>query len=181
MNPNLQYVAFLKGINVGGHNRIKMAEIREYFQNMGFQNVRTVLATGNVIFESEEKDKNLLNKKIELELHKTLNKDVKVIIRQWDYIKGLQSREPFKGIHMTPDIRLYVTFFPEKPESPTIAIPYTSTQNEFKILQANDKEVFSVLDLSKGKGTSELMNFLQKEFGSEITTRNWNTVLKILK
>jgi uncharacterized protein (DUF1697 family) len=181
MKTNYQYVVFLRGINLGGSNRIKMAELKESFQKMGFQNVRTVLATGNVIFESENNDKKLLTKEIESGLNKALNKDISVIMRKWDDIKNLQLMEPFKGIKVTPDIRFYVTFLPEKAESHTITIPYTSPQNEFKILQSTPMEIFSVLDLSKGKGTTELMNILQKEYGSRITTRNWNTVLKVLK
>jgi len=50
------YVAFLRGINVGGHRRIKMAELRQAFESSGFQKVKTLLATGNVVFESPKTD-----------------------------------------------------------------------------------------------------------------------------
>ena len=81
---------------------------------------------------------------------------------------------------MTPDIRLYVTFFIQKTRARTISLPYSSPKNEFRILQAGSSEVLSVLDISKGKGTADLMNFLEAEFGSQVTTRNGNTVLKLL-
>jgi uncharacterized protein (DUF1697 family) len=104
-----------------------------------------------------------------------------VILRGLADLKKLQSSEPFQGIKVTPSIRLYVTFLSEKDRPRTITIPHTTFQKEFRILHATPTEVFSVLDLSKGKGTPEAMNILEKEFGSNVTTRNWNTVLKTLK
>ena len=81
---------------------------------------------------------------------------------------------------MNSDIRLYVTFLSWKTGPGTISIPYSSQKKEFRIIHATPYEVLSVLDLSKGKGTTDLMNILEKEFGSYVTTRNWNTVQKLL-
>ena len=181
MNSNFQYIAFLRGINVGGHVLIKMADLKKAFEKMGFENVRTLLASGNMVFESEQTDKKALTKEIESELKKAFKKDISVILRSLDDLKKLQSSEPFQGIKVTPSIRLYVTFLSEKARPRTITIPYTSPQKEFSILHATPMEVFSVLDLSKGKGTPDVMNILEKEFDSNVTTRNWNTVLKVLK
>jgi len=181
VNSNFQYIAFLRGINVGGHVLIKMADLKKAFEKMGFENVRTLLASGNMVFESEQTDKKALTKEIESELKKAFKKDISVILRSLDDLKKLQSSEPFQGIKVTPSIRLYVTFLSEKARPRTITIPYTSPQKEFSILHATPMEVFSVLDLSKGKGTPDVMNILEKEFDSNVTTRNWNTVLKVLK
>ena len=180
-NDSCQYVAFLRGINVGGHVLIKMIDLKKAFEKMGFENVRTLLASGNVVFESEQTDKKALTAEIESLLKKAFEKDISVILRSLDDLKKLQSSEPFKGIKMTPSIRLYVTFLSEKARPHTIPIPYTTLQKEFRILHATPMEVFSVLDLSIGKGTPDAMNILEKEFGSNVTTRNWNTVLKVLK
>lgn len=89
--------------------------------------------------------------------------------------------KPFEGIEVTPDIRMYVTFFSKKAQPGTITVPYTSPQKGFTILNATSTEVFSIVDLSRGKGTPELMNYLEKEYGSNLTTRSWGTVLKLLK
>ena len=181
MNKNFHYTAFLRGINVGGHARMKMADLRDMFETLGFQNVRTVLASGNVVFESKENDGEVLTTKIESELKKAFKRDISVILRSKDHLKKLQANEPFKGIEMTQDIQLYVTFLPEKLRPRTITIPYTSPQEDFSILSATFTEIFSIVDLSKGRGTPVLMNFLQKEYGTELTTRSWNTIIKILK
>ena len=64
-NNSYQYVAFLRGINVGGHVLIKMADLKKAFEMMGFENVRTILASGNVVFEYDQTDKKALTKKVE--------------------------------------------------------------------------------------------------------------------
>ncbi len=177
----MKFVAFLRGINVGGHTLIKMADLKKAFEKMGFENVRTLLTSGNVVFESEQKDKNILTKEIEAGLRKAFEREISVIVRSLDDLKKLQSLDPFKGVKVTPSIRLYITFLSEKARPRTITIPYTSPQKEFSILQATPMEVFSILDLAKGKGTTDVMNILEKEFGSNVTTRNWDTVLKVLE
>lgn len=174
------YVAFLRGINVGGNTAIKMADLKAAFEKIGFRDVRTVLASGNVIFSTISKDPKMLAKEIETGLKKTFGKDIGVIVRSSDDLKKLQSSDPFKGIKVTPSTRLYVTFLSEKPRPRTIGIPYSTPEGEFRILQATCGEVFRVVDLLKGKGTPEAMLILEREFGSRLTTRNWNTVLKVL-
>ena len=180
LNNQCQYVAFLRGINVGGHGLIRMTDLKIAFEKMGFKNVRTVLASGNVVFESEQEDKIALGKEIESSLKRVFEKEISVILRSRNELKKLQSSEPFEGITMNSDIRLYVTFLSRKTGPRTISIPYSSQKKEFRIIHATPSEVLSVLDLSKGKGTTDLMNILEKEFGSDVTTRNWNTVLKLL-
>jgi len=177
----IHYVAFLRGINVSGKTRIKMADLKDTFESMGFKNVRTLLASGNVVFDSEDENEKILTEKIESGLKNVFNRDIAVILRSIDHLKNLQSLKPFEGIEVTPDIRMYVTFFSKKAQPHTITVPYTSPQNAFTILNETSMEVFSTVDISKGKGTPELMNFLEKEYGSNLTTRSWGTVLKLLK
>ncbi len=176
-----RYVAFLRGINVGGHASIKMADLQAAFAGMGFRDVRTVLASGNVIFTSERSDQKALAREIGSGLKKLLKKDVGVVVRSQYDLEKLQSADPFKGIEVTPSIRLYVTFLSEKTQPRTIGIPYSTPEGEFRILQATCGEVFSVVDLAKGKGTTEAMAIIEKEFGANVTTRNWNTILKALQ
>lgn len=177
---NFQYVAFLRGINVGGHASIKMSDLKAAFERMGFRDVRTVLASGNVIFETVKKEPALLARELEAGLKKAHELDVNAIVRSLDDLKKLQSSDPFKGIEATPGIRYYVTFLSEGAKSPAIKIPYAAPHKGMRILHATATEVFSIVDLEKGMGTTEAMAILEKEFGSKLTTRNWNTVLKVL-
>ena len=181
VDSNFQYIAFLRAINIGGHGLITMTNLKKTFEKMGFKHVRTVLASGNVVFGSDHTDEASLTRDIESGIKAAFNKEIPVILRSLEDLKKLQSSEPFKGIAVTKYIRLYVTFLSEKSRPGTIAIPYTSPQKEFSILHETPREIFSVIDLSRGKGTTDLMNMLGKEYGSQITTRNWNTISKVLK
>src|SRR5512136_2625192 len=107
---NINYCGFLRGINVGGHALVKMAELKNAFEKMGFENVRTVLASGNVLFETGQSNKKVLVAKIERELKQAFKKDIKVMLRSLADLKRLQSASPFENIEVTPGTRLYITF-----------------------------------------------------------------------
>ncbi|MCZ7400595.1 MAG: DUF1697 domain-containing protein [Candidatus Methanoperedens sp.] len=175
-----KYIAFLRGINVGGHKPVKMEELKKAFEAMGFKNVKTLLASGNVLFETPETDTDNLIKRIEEELENELGHEIGVLLRTIEEIQSLVDADPFKNIKVTPQTRFYVTFLSEKPES-TLKIPYESIEKDIKIVQVSASEVCSFITLSPIRGTSDLMSVLEKEFGRKVTTRNWNTVTRILK
>ncbi|MCX6556267.1 MAG: DUF1697 domain-containing protein [Candidatus Aminicenantes bacterium] len=177
---NSRYVAFLRGINVGGHAAIKMTDLKAAFEKMGFDDVRTVLASGNVIFAARQADEKALRAEIESGLKKAFRRDISVLLRNRDDLRQLRSSEPFKGIEALPGVQLYVTFLADGAKRPELKIPYATSRQELRILRATLTEVFSVVDLEKGLGTPEAMAILEKEFGSNLTTRNWNTILKVL-
>ena len=174
------YVAFLRGINVGGHRRIKMAELRQAFESSGFQKVKTLLATGNVVFESPKTDAQSLTQSIEEKLKATFGYEIDVILRTIEQIQELVDSNPFKAIEVTPDTRLYVTFLSDKPNS-RLKIPYESPEKDYKILDVAGGAVYSVLTLAANTRSTDAMAILGKEFGKKITTRNWNTITKIVK
>jgi uncharacterized protein (DUF1697 family) len=174
------YVALLRGINVGGHKPVKMEALKRSFESAGLEKVKTVLASGNVLFESAETDEDVLAGRIGAQLKKDLGHEVGVLVRSMEEIQKLVEREPFKKIKVTPETRLYVTFLTQKTKS-KLKIPYETREKDFRILSASEREVCSVLVLSPERQTTELMNIVEKEFGKQVTTRNWNTVVKILK
>jgi uncharacterized protein (DUF1697 family) len=109
------YVAFLRGINVGGNNKIGMDELRQAFVSWGFANVKTVLASGNVIFEAKADAR--LARTIEQNISKSFGINVSAIVRTIDDIRALAKADPFKNIKVTPRARLYVTFLADRPKS----------------------------------------------------------------
>ena len=175
-----KYVAFLRGINVGGHKTIKMDELKEAFEANGFKNVETFLASGNVLFDAPKAGGATLAKKIIKMLDTTFGKEISVIIRTVNELQKLADQKPFDGIKITPQKRLYVTFLAEKPDN-NLEIPHESSDGNFKIIATSNNEVFSVLTLSPKSKTVDLMNVLEKEFGRRITTRNWNSIKRILE
>ena len=177
---NNKFAAFLRGINVGGNKIIPMAELKKTFEAPGFKNVKTILASGNVVFETNQTDQEKLTKKIEDELKKKFKKEIFVNIRSIEYLKTLSEKDPFKKIKVTPETRLYITFLPQlvKIKHKT---PFSPEDEHFKIVLITEREIFSVLTLAPDRNTLDLMGYIEKEFGKKITTRNWNTINRILK
>lgn len=174
-----RYVALLRGINVGGNKKVPMALLREMFSEMGLENPKTLLNSGNVVFESKEKNEAQLVEKLEQQIEKTFAFQVSVMVRAIEEIENIIHLDPFKKIEVDKDTRLYVTFLPKNPEN-ELKLPYVSAEKDFQILQKNGREVFSVLKLKTAKSV-DAMAFLEKEYGKNVTTRNWNTVKKIVE
>lgn len=178
-HPPIKYIAFLRGINVGGNKKVPMADLKKMLEKMGFENVKTLLASGNVLFETEKTDPKILIRKIEKQFEATFGFISSIIIRTFADLEKLKASDPFKGITVTPETRLYITFLAEKSAS-TLPIPYTSPEKALRILRVTDHEICSVLTLNPKVDTVKLMGFLEKEYGKNVTTRNWNTVMKII-
>ncbi len=174
-----RYAAFLRGINVGGHNPVRMAELERAFGRLGFRNVKTVLASGNVLFEAPQGSPSVLVKKIEEKLKKTFGHEIRVLIRTIDELQELADANPFKGVKVTPETRLYVTFLSEKPKGGTND-RYESPDKKLRILRASTGEVFSVVTVTPDSRSTDLMGVLEKEFGHNVTTRNWNTITRLI-
>lgn len=157
-----------------------MADWKKMLEKMGYENVKTLLNSGNAVFETDEKSASKIEKAIATQMEKTFGFPVPTIVRSIKEIETLIDADPFKGINVTPATRLYVTFLSSKPTS-TLKIPYTSPEKDMKILKVTDGEVISVLIVSEKKGTVDAMAIIEKEFGKNVTTRNWNTVMKLVK
>jgi uncharacterized protein (DUF1697 family) len=173
-----RFVAFLRGINVGGNKMVKMEELRSVFEDLGCTNVKTVLNSGNVFFETQQSSD--VAAKIEDALEKTFSYKIYVVLRTINDIQALINSDPFNGITITSQTRLYVTFLANPPGN-VLKIPDDSSEKDFKMLSVTKSEVCTVLTLSPEKNTTDLMKSIEKEFGKDVTTRSWNTILRIAK
>ncbi len=174
------YVAFLRGINVGGHKLVSMKRLAQAFESLGFKNVRTLLASGNVLFNAPPQNRARLTSRIEVQLKKTLGHEICVILRTRDDLEALADSNPFRRIRVTPLTRLFVTFLSEKPRT-RLKIPYTSPDKSFRILRLTRGALCSVLTLGpQWSKNLRQMDILEKEFGKKITTRSWSTVLRLI-
>ncbi len=174
-----KHVAFLRGINVGGHHKVPMAELRKEMEKLNFENVVTLLNSGNIVFDTVDNDIESLEKKISEHLEKVFGFPIPTIIRKSKTIYGLLDNNPFTDIKLTKDIRLYVSFLRTETET-ELQLPWTSDDNSFEIIDIINKTILSVLDVSISK-TPKAMLALEKSFGTDITTRNWNTIQRIEK
>jgi uncharacterized protein (DUF1697 family) len=160
--PSTRYVAFLRGINVGGHKIIKMDRLRLAFEELGMRKVTTILASGNVLFESGVSNPATLTTKLETGLEKALGHSVGVVLRTLEQIERLERAQPFKGVIVSPSTRLWITFLPAAAKGKT--------------------EVPHVIELTGNlRAGMDLMDDIDRKYGKHVTTRSWNTIGRILK
>jgi len=174
METKEKYVAFLRGINVGGHHKVPMADLRSELEKLNLKNIVTLLNSGNIIFESND---NNLENNISGHLEKSFGFPIPTVIRKSANINELLNKNPFKDVKITKDIRLYVSFL-WKDHGTELILPWRSPDNSFEIVEKMDETIFSILDLSVSK-TPKAMEALEKFYGKDMTTRNWNTIERI--
>lgn len=170
-------VAFLHGINVGGHHKVPMAELKTILTQLGCENVTTILNSGNIVFETKKKDIAVLERIIESALTENFGFSIPVILIPHKQINELVNEDPFASIDVHKNIRLYISFLKE-PLKIKLIVPYISKDNSFKIIGTKNNIIISVLDITTSN-TPKGMEDLEKLFGKNITTRNWNTIQKI--
>jgi len=174
----MKYVAFLRGINVGGKNKIKMETLREIFGSLGFETVKTYINSGNVIFETVETAGKELAVKIESAIEKEFALKIKVIVRKMSEIENIVANNPFAG-QFENEKDLHVFFLDEDlPEDKRELL--LSNNNENEQFTVRNSEIFchlrvSVLDSLMGK------DYIGKKLKVSATARNWRTVNKILE
>ncbi len=174
-----RYIAFLRGINVGGHHKVQMAELRGELEKLGFENVLTLLNSGNVIFDAISDTTEKLEKTISNRLEKVFGFPIPTMVRKSETIYKLLDKDPFKDVLLTKDIRLYVSFLRKDTET-DLHLPWISDDSSYKIISKIDKTIVSVLDVSLSK-TPKAMGIVERYFGKDITTRNWNTIKRVEK
>jgi uncharacterized protein (DUF1697 family) len=172
-----RYVALLRGVNVGGKNAVKMAALRAALASSGYGNVRTLLASGNAAFDAAEADAGTLATKIEAMLKSEFGRAILVAVRTTDQIQALVASAPFASVEVTPQTRLYITFLSHPPSVEAMAsVPPAGV--DLAIVRVTPTEVCSVLTLARTDSVSAMAE-LERRFGARVTTRNWNTVVKL--
>lgn len=153
-------------------------KLRQVFEDLGFGNVRTVISSGNVLFESNSSAVRAMEATVEEALPKQLGFTSTTIIRSRQQLQVLVDRDPFKGIEHSGKTHLNVTFLKKKPRM-KLTFPYRPKDRGYTILGLYDRDICSVIDLTSAR-TPDLMRWLEKEFGKDITTRTYKTVGRIL-
>ncbi|MBI5458927.1 DUF1697 domain-containing protein [Methanobacterium sp.] len=172
------YVALLRGITPSNPN-MRNEMLRGVFEDIGFENVQSVISSGNILFETGSRNLEELESTIEKALLKQLDFKSTTIVYSKDELQSFINEKPFKNLKDTPQSKLNVTFLKNKPNT-DVEFPYQSENKGFTVVGIYNRAICSVVDLSKGK-TPDLMRWMEKEFGKNLTTRTWKTVDRIMK
>jgi uncharacterized protein (DUF1697 family) len=178
--PNLgvmtRYAVFLRGVNVGGVN-LKMPQVAAALQDAGFGNVRTLLASGNVLLDSSS-GAATVRKKVEAALRKVFGYDAWVLVYDVDSLEEINDGYPFE--REVPDQQSYVTFVSDKAVFDELG-ELTKTPGPGERISAGDGVVY--WQVAKGKTLDSTMGKTmgKKRYKSSTTTRNLRTLDKMLK
>jgi uncharacterized protein (DUF1697 family) len=173
-----QYVALLRGINVGGKNLIKMTDLKACFESLRFKNVRTYIQSGNVLFSATGTNAKL-TKQIEESLSKTFNYESRVVVRSLKQMKDIVRGAP-KGFGSDPATYRYDVIFLKGPLTATKAMKSVTTKEGVDQAIAGKGVLYFSRLISKA-AQSHLTRIITMPVYQNMTIRNWNTTTKLLK
>jgi len=172
------YIAVLRGINVGGHRKIPMDSLRKEVDNLGYKNVKTYIQSGNIIFTAADHCSDLeIAERIENTILTTFGFEVPVIVRSSDELQQAATENPFLSIENIAIESLYLIFLKQTPTAEALKTikTYAYTPDQFQIIKKN-----IYLYIPGPYHKTKLSNiFFEKKLGISTTTRNWKTVLKL--
>ena len=168
-----RYAAFLRAVSP---MNAKMPELKRAFERAGFDDVRTVASSGNVVFSARKASETSLQRRAEEAMKAHLGKAFLTIVRSVDALQALLAADPFDGHRVSPDAKRIVTFLREVPdEVPVLPIE----RHGARILHLAGREVFSAY-LPGPKGPV-FMTLIERTFGVKVTTRTWDMVKKVAR
>ncbi len=168
------HIALLRGINVGGKNKLPMKQLAQVFSELGCDEIRTYIQSGNVVFKAG--DVGRFAPRLTKALHLRFGFQVPVVLRSADELDGIARRNPFLATGADPK-SLHVAFLAEvpDPERPDELDPQRSPGDTFVV---RGREVY--LHCPNGFARTKLTNaYFDARLGTTSTIRNWKTVLKL--
>src|SRR5438445_4533313 len=165
-----RYIAFLRGVSP---MNAKMPELKRCFEQASFGNVKTVLASGNVVFDSRAGSELALARRIEAAMGKYLDRAFPTIVRSADALNELIAADPYAAFRVPQAAKRVVTFLREPRKTQVILPPETEG---VPMLAVVDADIFTVY--VPQPGNPAFMRLIEKTFGKDITTRTWDTVKK---
>jgi uncharacterized protein (DUF1697 family) len=176
------YLALLRGINVSGQKIIKMEELRNLMESVGYGSVKTYIQSGNIIFESTGTSKTKVAAGVEALIEGHYGFDVTVFILDYKELKGVIDNNPFvEGRQVEPSgsKKIYVTFLMEVPGPDNLEKLRQAPIGEDKIEVVHNVLYFKLF--SKASESKLSNSLIENKLKLRATTRNWNTTLKLLE
>jgi uncharacterized protein (DUF1697 family) len=168
--PTRRYAAFLRGIMPTNSN---MAELVRAFEAAGFTGVKTVIASGNVIFDAPAAKEEALEKMAEAAMKAELGRVFTPMVRSIEHLEGIVEADPFAAHRLSKEARRVVSFVREPADK--LAVPVEL--GRAKIIAREGREIFTTYLPEK---TPVFMTLIEKTFGKNVTTRTWQTVERVI-
>ena len=167
------YIALLRGVNLGNHNKIKMEDLKLLLKKTGLERIQTYIQSGNLVFQFKTEDNKTLEIKIKAKIAERYGFDVPVIVISSEDLKNI-----IRGKPITKDLNhLYILFLSEFPDPEKVKMLDPKQFHPEKFVK---KEKIIYLYLPNGYGRAKLNNnFFENKLKLNATTRNWKTVLKL--
>ncbi|HLF51475.1 DUF1697 domain-containing protein [Flavobacterium sp.] len=173
------HLALLRGINVSGHNMIKMEALKTTLQNIGFENVQTYIQSGNVFVDTPEENPAKVGFMIKQEIYKVFGHDVPIVVIGKNDLEACFKNNAFLKEKDVDLKKIYVAFISTILKSDSI--------NELKISQfkpdvaaVDESRIYIKYDVGAGKTRLD-QKYIEKKLNVTATIRNWNTVTQLLK
>ena len=164
-------ISLLRGVNVGGHNKIKMEELRALYESLELREPQTYVQSGNVVFSSKERNLATLAGKIEDAIEKKCGFCPEVVLRTVSEMRDVIARNPFAKRSGIDPGKLIVFFLTRDPGQFAI-----TTEREEVHFRGRELYIY----FPDGMGRSKLVPALTRALKNSGTARNWNTVTKLL-
>ncbi len=183
-----KYIAFLRAINVGGHT-VKMERLKKLFETLGFTNVETFIASGNVIFDSSSKNTKTLKtlsavegleKKIEAHLQKSLGYEVSTFIRSSSELVEIAGYKPFPETEIAKSHALFIGFL-QAPPSTEARKKLLSVDSKIDRFHIHGRELYWLFLGTRFPDSKFSGPLLEKTLGMPATIRNSTTVKKLVE
>jgi uncharacterized protein (DUF1697 family) len=173
------HLALLRGINVSGHNMIKMEALKATLEGIGFQNVKTYIQSGNVFVDCEEENVSAVGFKIKQEIFKAFGHEVPVVVIGKSDLDSCLKNNPFLKENNLDIKKLYVAFVSTSLRSESI--------NDLRISQfkpdeasIDDNRIYIKYSVGAGKTRFD-QKYIEKKLNVTATIRNWNTITQLLQ
>jgi uncharacterized protein (DUF1697 family) len=171
------YIALLRGINVGGHNLIAMSDLRALCESLDFTGVKTLLQSGNLVFQAGKRSPAGLEMLLETETKKRLKAAPDYLVRTADEWSTIIDRNPFPKEAKTDPSHLLVVFLKSAPDAKAVKTLQAAIKGP-ELIRADSRCLYATYPA--GIAGSKLTNALiEKTLATRATARNWNTILKL--
>ena len=166
-----RYAAFLRGVSP---MNCKMPELKRCFESAGFTNVRTLLSSGNVVFDARSTSPAAIERRAVAAMEESMDRSFGTIVRSVKHLQALLASDHFAAFKLPPEAKRVVTFLREGSEVPKLKLPIA--QHDASILAVVGAEVLCAY--VPGEKGPVFMGLLERTFGKDITTRTLDTVRK---